>query len=107
MAIPVILPTLAANAAAPTTEAAAADKARRPIIPAITAVQPYVPIRPRHQDRERARRQAALEAWLGLHQGDICWIGAHPGMSRRLEVIHRRYYCSAEDNASIALDVEA
>lgn len=42
MAIPIILPTLAPNAAAPSTEAATADKARRPIIPVITAVQPYV-----------------------------------------------------------------
>lgn len=38
MAIPITLPTLVPNATALSTEAAAADKARRPIIPVITAV---------------------------------------------------------------------
>ena len=106
MAIPVILPTIAPNAAAPSTEAAAADKARRPSIPVITAVQPYAAIRPRHQDRERDRRQAAFEAWLGLHKGQICWIGANATMSRRLNVISKRYQ-SAEEAANLELDVEA
>ena len=105
MAIPVILPTLAANAAAPSTEAAAADKARRPAIAQITAVMPYVPIRPRHKDRERARRQAAFEAWLGMREGEVCWIGASPSMSRRLQVIRQRYQ-SSEDEATLALNVE-
>lgn len=105
MAIPVMLPTMAPNAAAPSTEAAAADKARRPGIPVITAVQPYVAIRPRHQDRERDRRQAAFEAWLGLHKGEVCWIGANSTMSRRLNVINKRYQ-SSDVSASLALDVE-
>ena len=105
MAIPVIMPTLAANAAAPSTEAAAADKARRPIIPQITAVRPYVSIRPRHKDRERARRQAAFEAWLGMREGEVCWIGASSSMSQRLNVINRRYQ-SSDDTETLALSVE-
>ncbi|WP_417617660.1 hypothetical protein [Oceanisphaera sp.] len=105
MAIPVMLPTMAPNAAAPSTEAAAADKARRPSIPNITAVQPYVAIRPRHKDRERDRRQAAFEAWLGLHKGQVCWIGTNATMSRRLNVISQRYQ-SSDDHASLALDIE-
>lgn len=105
MAIPVILPTLAPNAAAPSTEAAAADKARRPIIPQITAIRPYVSIRPRHKDRERARRQAALEAWLGMRAGKVCWIGANSSMSQRLNVITRRYH-SSDDTNTLALSVE-
>ncbi|ART80592.1 hypothetical protein [Oceanisphaera avium] len=105
MAIPVIYPTLAPNAASPSTEAAATDKARRPIIPHITAVLPYVPIRPRHKDRERARRQAAFEAWLGLRQGEVCWIGSNPSMSKRMQVIHQRYQSSEED-ATLALKIE-
>ena len=105
MAIPIILPTLAPNAAAPSTEAAAADKARRPSIAQITAVQPYASIRPRHKDRERARRQAALEAWLGMRKGEVCWVGASSGMSRRMHVISQRYQ-SGEDEATLALNVE-
>lgn len=105
MAIPVIFPTLAPNAAAPSTEAAAADKARLPIIPQITAVLPYVPIGPRHKDRERARRQAAFEAWLGLRKGEVCWIGSSPTMSKRMNVIHERYQSSDEEE-TIALNVQ-
>ncbi|MFD1007915.1 hypothetical protein [Oceanisphaera ostreae] len=105
MAIPVILPTIAPNAAAPSTEAAAADKARRPSIPVITAVLPYAAIRPRHKDRERDRRQAAFEAWLGLRQGETCWIGANSAMSRRLNVISKRYE-SSDDDVGLELDVE-
>ena len=105
MAIPVILPTLAPNAAAPSTEAAASNRARMPIISPITAVMPYVPIRPRHKDRERARRQAAFEAWLGMRKGEVCWVGANSAMSRRMNVIKQRYQ-SGEDDASLALNVE-
>ncbi|OIN04762.1 hypothetical protein [Oceanisphaera psychrotolerans] len=106
MAIPVILPTMLPNLVQPGTEAAKADQARRPVIPVITAVQPYAAIRSRHQDRERDRRQAAFEAWLGLHRGGFCPIGANPAMSRRLDVINRRYR-SPEDSAGIELDIEA
>ena len=105
MAIPVIFPTLAPNAAAPSTEAAAADKARLPIIPQITAVLPYVSIRPRHKDRERARRQAAFEAWLEIREGEVCWVGANSAMSRRMNVISQRYQSDQEDD-TLALNVE-
>lgn len=105
MAIPIMLPTLAPNAAAPSTEAAAADKARRPSISQIIAVQPYVAIRPRHQDRERARRQAAFEAWLSMREGGVCWVGANSGMSRRINVIRQRYQ-SDDEEATLALNVE-
>ncbi|NLJ92188.1 MAG: hypothetical protein GX324_03910 [Aeromonadales bacterium] len=105
MAIPVILPTIAPNAASPTTEAAAADKARRPVIPAILSVQPYPAIRQRHKDRERSRRQEALAAWLGERQGALCLIGANPSMSRRLQVIRQRYQ-EADDDPGVALSVE-
>ncbi|WP_445401908.1 hypothetical protein [Zobellella sp. An-6] len=104
MAIPVILPNLAPNLAQPTTEAARADNVRRPVIPVIKAVQPYVPIRKRDKDRDRHRREAAFEAWLSLHQG-VCWIGASPAMSRRLDAISRRYHSRGE-SAGIALDIE-
>ncbi|MFP2768933.1 hypothetical protein [Oceanisphaera sp. KMM 10153] len=106
MAIPVILPNMVPNLVQPGTEAAQADQARRPAIPVITAVQPYVAIRPRHQDRERSRRQAALELWLGLHRGEACSIGASPAMSHRLDVINRRYR-HPEEHVGIELDIEA
>ena len=106
MTIPVILPTMLPNLVQPGTESAQADQARRPVIPVITAVQPYVAIRPRHQDRERDRRQAAFEAWLGLHRGQVCWIGANSAMSRRLDVINRRYH-GPDESAGIELDIEA
>lgn len=105
MAIPVIFPTLAPNAASPSTEAAEADKLRRPSLPAITAVLPYARIRPRHQDRERDRRQAAFEAWLGIREGEMCLIGANPNMSRRMNVISQRYQ-SADDDDTLELNVE-
>ncbi|WP_375056743.1 hypothetical protein [Zobellella sp. DQSA1] len=106
MAIPVILPNLVPNLAQPTTEAAQADNIRRPVIPVIKAVQPYVPIRKRDKDRDRSRREAAFEAWLGLHPGGLCRIGANPAMSRRLDVINRRYHSRGE-SAGTALDIEA
>ncbi|MGR7923004.1 hypothetical protein [Zobellella denitrificans] len=105
MALPVILPNLAPNWAQPTTEAAQADNVRRPVIPVIKAVQPYVAIRKRDQDRDRSRREAAFEAWLGLHQGGVCWIGASPVMSRRLHAISRRYH-DRHESAGSALDIE-
>lgn len=105
MAIPVIFPTLAPNAAAPSTEAAAADRARMPGIAQITAILPYVPIRPRHKDRERARRQEAFEAWLGMREGEVCWVGANSSMSRRMNVIKQRYQ-SDQDDATLELNVE-
>ncbi|MBM7457173.1 hypothetical protein HNR62_003085 [Oceanisphaera litoralis] len=105
MTIPVVLPAMLPNLVQPGTESAQADQARRPIIPVITAVQPYVAIRPRHQDRELSRRQAAYEVWLGLYRGECCLIGANPAMSRRLDVINRRYRRPGE-HAGIELDIE-
>ena len=105
MAIPVIFPTLAPNAASQSTEAAEADKLRRPSLPSIKAVMPYARIRPRHKDRERDRRQAAFEAWIGSREGEMCLIGSNPSMSRRMNVISQRYQ-SADDDDSLELSVE-
>jgi hypothetical protein len=105
MAIPVILPNVAPNLAQPTTEAAQADNIRRPVIPVIKAVQPYVAIRQRDKDRDRSRREAAFEAWLGMYNG-VCWVGANPAMSRRMNVIARRYHAQV-GQAGGELDVEA
>ncbi|PSJ44420.1 hypothetical protein C7H85_13940 [Zobellella endophytica] len=105
MAIPVILPNIAPNLAQPTTEAAQADNLRRPAIPVIKAVQPYVAIRKRDRERDRNRREAAFEAWLGMHNG-VCWVGANTAMSRRMQVIARRYRQPGEA-AGGGLDIEA
>ncbi|WMC10362.1 hypothetical protein PU634_14975 [Oceanimonas pelagia] len=105
MAIPVILPNLPPNQAQPATEAARADNVRRPAIPVIRAVQPYVAIRPRDRQRQRNRWEEALEAWLSLHQGAVCLIGPSPAMSRRLAVIDRRYH-ALDGHADAMLDIE-
>lgn len=105
MAIPVILPNMPPNPAQPATEAARADNVRRPAIPVIRAVQPYVAIRQRDRQRQRSRREEAFEAWLSLHQGAVCLIGTSPAMSRRREVINRRYH-DLEGQADAVLDVE-
>ncbi|WP_417605653.1 hypothetical protein [Oceanimonas baumannii] len=105
MAIPVILPNMPPNPAQPATEAVQADNIRRPAIPVIRAVQPYTAIRHRDRQRQRGRREQAFEAWLSLHQGAICLIGTSPAMSRRLEVINRRYHDQL-GQADAVLDVE-
>lgn len=105
MAIPVILPNLPPNLAQPATEAAHADNVRRPAIPVIRAVQPYVAIRQRDRQRQRGRREEAFEAWLSRHQGAVCLIGTSPAMSRRLAVINRRYH-DLDGHADAVLDIE-
>ncbi|MGO1246689.1 MAG: hypothetical protein ACTHY5_06265 [Oceanisphaera sp.] len=102
---PMVIPTIAPLAVDPTNETAKTDKTRRASMPVITAIMPYAAIRPRHQDRERDRRQAAFEAWLGLRNGATCLIGANTGMSRRLNVISQRY-THEDDDEGLVLDVE-
>ncbi|MCT7654381.1 hypothetical protein MBH78_05340 [Oceanimonas sp. NS1] len=105
MAIPVILPNLPPNPAQPATEAARTDNVRRPAIPVIRAVQPYVALRQRDRQRQRNRHEESMEAWLSLHQGAVCLIGTSAAMSRRLDVIHRRYH-AGEAHTGAALDIE-
>lgn len=105
MTNPMIIPTIAPLAVDPTSETAKTDKSRQPSASIITAIMPYAAIRPRHKDRERDRRQAAFEAWLGLRHGEVCWIGTNAGMSRRLNVISQRY-ASSDDDESLMLNVE-